>query len=116
MAFQVGPACYASELQAAQAQASSQVGLITQHGGAAYVVNASAITGSSITYDLRSVDGATTLQVVAPFSAQPCGLLTAGDAVEMGWLIVGAWVTAYAIMFLARAIRGETGGEYGRDA
>lgn len=35
------------------------------------------------------------------------------DGVTMGWLVAACFVAAFGIKFLARALRGETGGDYG---
>ncbi|MGB7482028.1 MAG: hypothetical protein WA924_17015 [Burkholderiaceae bacterium] len=113
MAFQVGPACYSTELQAAQAQASQQVGSIVQHGSAAYVVDLSAVAGDSITYVLQPLDGGSTITKQVSFTAQPCNLLTAQDGLTLGWLVVGVWVAAYCVIAIARVLRGETGGNDG---
>lgn len=113
MAFQVGSACYPTELQAAQVQASQQVGAIVQHGSAAYVVDLSAVAGDSITYVLNPLGGGTAIASQVPFHAQPCNLLTAADGVQLGWMVAAVWLGAYALMFLGRVLRGEAGGDDG---
>lgn len=113
MNYQVGSACYGTQEQAAQASASSMVGAVVQHGGSAYAVNASSASATAIEYSLSPVGGGTAITISAPYSAQPCGLLTSSDALQMGWMLMAVWVGVYALMFLARALRGETGGEYG---
>jgi len=113
MSYQVGSACYATAQAAAQVSASAQVGVIVQHGASAYVIDAASVSGASITYAFTPVGGGTALTVVAPYTAQPCNLLGAEDALQFGWGIVAAWLAVFAVMFIARALRGETEGSYG---
>lgn len=103
MGYQVGTACYGDAASAVSAIASGQVGALVQHGGAAYVVDATAVTGSSITYSLNPVDSGTALVVVAPVTAQPCGLLEWQDGLVIGWAVAGAWLATAAVLFLKRA-------------
>src|SRR5260370_14776965 len=80
--FQVGAACYPTQIQAAQIVASSQIGGIVQQGGSAHVVELRSINPTSITYGLRPVSGGPLIEVVSTFDAQPCGLLQASDRSE----------------------------------
>lgn len=41
-------------------------------------------------------------------------VLTVEDGVHVGWLIGSAFLAVFAIKFLSRAFRGETGGDYGQ--
>jgi hypothetical protein len=111
MAFQVGSACYGTEVQAAQAQASASVGSIV--GVSPHSVSVSSVAADSITYVLSPVGGGTPITHVAPFTPQPCNLLQAEDGLAIGWMVAGAWIGAWALLFLARALRGETGESYG---
>lgn len=111
--FQVGSACYSTAAAANAATASAQSGAVVTSGGAARVVTVTAVDGSSITYTYHGLDGSTVVQTVQ-HSPQPCGLLTASDAVDIGWLIGGAWLAVYAVMFLARAFwHDDTQSSYG---
>jgi len=105
VSYQVGSACYETPEAAASAAASAQVGGIVQNGAVSYVVNASSVDGSSITYVLSPVAGGVPLTVVAPFTAQPCGMLGTADAVQMGWLVAAAWCGVWAVKFMATAIK-----------
>lgn len=105
MAYQVGAACYAEALQAAQASASAQAGAVVQHGGTAYLVQVSAVQADSITYALYPISGGTAVQSVVPYTAQPCGLLGIQDGLSIGWMIGAVWLGVYALMFLARVIQ-----------
>lgn len=104
MAYQVGPSCYSEASAAVAAIASAQIGAVVQHGGAAYVVDASQVGASSITYNLTPVGGGNVLQVVSPVSVQPCGLLDWQDGLVLGWAVAGAWLATAAVMFLKRAV------------
>lgn len=106
MAYQVGTACYATATQAAQAAASAQVGAVTQHASTSYFINAASVDATSITYTLTPVGGGTALTVTAPFTAQPCGLLTFQDGMQMGWLIAAAWIATFAVVTLRHAVSG----------
>ncbi|MNL03975.1 hypothetical protein D3C87_1245290 [compost metagenome] len=112
MSFQVGSTCYDTEVAAAAASVSSQIGAFVQHGGTSHVVNASSVDGSSITYTLTPVGGGVPVTLVAPYTAQPCGLLTAGDAVEMSWLVVAVWAATWGIKFMATALH-DWGNQHG---
>jgi len=117
MGFQVGQACYGTAEQAAQAVASAEAGSLKQAGQGVYVVGVSAVSDTSITYTLNPVDGTAAFSYVAPFTPQPCNLLSAQDALEVSWMVVAAWAAAHAVMFLVRMLRGEaseSGGDYGR--
>ncbi|WP_114969945.1 hypothetical protein [Rhodoferax ferrireducens] len=111
--FQVGAACYQTATEAAHASASDQIGAVVQHGASAYIVNVASVADDSITYSLLPVGGGAAIVTVTPYSAQPCGLLTVQDGLSMGWMVGAAWVGAYALLFVTRALRGDTGGDYG---
>ena len=105
---QVGNTCYPSEISANQAIAASQIGKITQVGTASYVVDSSTQTATAITYVLRNVNSTATITKVSTVTPIPCQALTAGDAGSMAWMVVAAWIAVYSIMFLTRALRGES--------
>lgn len=113
MAYQVGSACYPTAVAAAQVSASSQIGAVVTHGSTSYVINATAADDTSITYVLAPVGGGTAITVVSPYDAQPCALMDYQDGLAMAWLVVAAWASAYALLFITRALRGETGSDYG---
>jgi len=113
MAFQVGSACYDTPTQAAQVAASSVGGSIVNEGGRPFVVSVGPVTDTTISYVFTSIDRSIAYTSVQPYAAQPCGLLGASDGIGMGWMVVAPWIAAYCVMFLARAMRGETGESYG---
>lgn len=106
--FQAGAACYSSPASALSALASSQVGAVIVDGGTARVVGVQSVTDNAITYTLTPLVGGTPLVSTVPLQPQPCGLLTASDALSMAWAIVGVWVLAWGFSALARHIRGES--------
>lgn len=115
--YQVGDACYQTPAAAAAAQASKLVGSILQQGQTLYSVSVDSVADNAINYVLTPVGGGASMQYAAPFTPQPCGLLTSQDALDLGWMVVGAWVAVYAVSFLIRVIRGETRDlDYGRDS
>ena len=105
MSFQVGSACYPSELAAAAASASSMAGGVVSHAGSAYAVDVTGVTASSISYTFTPISGGAPVVLVAPYTPQPCGLMGAADAVQLGWLVAGVWVTVYCVKFIARVVR-----------
>ena len=104
MSFQVGDACYSTQLAAVQAMAADQVGRITQVGTASYVVDVSATTATSITYLLRNVASSATVTKVATVTPQTCGLLDTSDGLVISWGIAAAWLAAYGLMFLRKGV------------
>jgi hypothetical protein len=113
MNYQVGSVCYDTAVQAAQASASKEIGAVVSHGGSAFVVNAATVEATGITYSFVPVSGGAPVTIVAPYSAQPCNMLTYQDGLHIGWMVAAAWLSAYAVLFIARSLRGETGGDYG---
>ncbi|MBN9626046.1 MAG: hypothetical protein ABS39_08135 [Acidovorax sp. SCN 65-28] len=110
--YQVGAACYSTPTAALQAIASGQTGAIVQHGGAGYIATATG-TDTGIVYTFHPLAGGAPISQSVAFAPEPCGLLTAADGLQMGWLIVAAWVAAFSVMFIARTLRGETTSNYG---
>lgn len=108
--FQHGSTCYQTASAANQVAASAQAGSVVQIGGQTYVLAVSGVTDTSITYDYSPVSGrAHILQTVAMVPA-PCGLLTAADALEIGWAIALCWLTVYAITFISNMLKAEIAG------
>ena len=103
MAFQVGTTCYGSAEHALSATASSQVGGVVVHAGAAYVVDVAGITAASITYRLNPVAGGSPIQSIVQVTPQPCGLLEWQDGLSLGWGVATAWIITAAVMHLRRA-------------
>lgn len=113
MSYQVNQACYPSALSAAQATASSQIGSVVSHGSQLYAVDVSSVTGTSITYSFLPLGGGAAVTLAVPYSAQECQLLDLGDGLQLGWMVAAVWLAAFGVMFMARALRGETGDNYG---
>lgn len=104
MAFQVGSACYETALQAAQAYAATIEPVIAHP----WLIRVQHVTEAAVTYEYRNVvDGAIYLNAHA-IHLSPCNLLTAADAVNVGWLIGGVWLSISVVAFLIRYLRGET--------
>ncbi len=104
MSFQVGASCYGSELAAAQAAASSQVGAVLQLGGVGYVVDVVGVTASSISYRLTDLSSTASFTKVAPFTPVPCGLLDTADGLVIAWGIATCWLVTAGVLFLRRGL------------
>lgn len=104
MAYQVGEACYSTALEAVQVMASSAVGGVVVIGSKAYVVNATSVTGSSITYGFAEVGGTGTMTKVATVNPQPCGLLDWQDGLTIGWAIAAAWIATAVVLHIRKAV------------
>lgn len=92
--------CYGSALAANKAAASAVSGTVSNGS----VITVTAVTDSSITYLSAPLDGSASHTLVVPLEPQECGLLTAQDATEIGWLLIGAWVATYAVRYLATVV------------
>lgn len=95
--WQAGSTCYATKTAALQALASSQVGAIVQHGGAAQLVTVTQVGADGIEYTFAPVGGGTPTvqQVIA--EPMPCNLLTSDDVSPIVWAIAGGWLAVWAI-------------------
>lgn len=111
--YQVGAACYHTAQAALSAIASAQVGNVVADGGTARVVGVDSVTETGIVYTLTTINGGSVSTLSVPLTLQPCGLYTAADAVSLGWLVALAWIAIYALLFITRALRGETTSNYG---
>lgn len=104
MAWQVGSACYGTLEAANTATASAQVGAVVVHGGTAYVVDVSAVTGAAITYELQPVGGGTPITLAASVTPMECGLLDWQDGLSLGWGIAAVWVAVAAVMVMRKGV------------
>lgn len=109
MAYQVGASCYSDASAAVAAIASSQVGTLVQHGGAAYVVDATSSDAASITYRLQPVAPllllpTRTIELTASVTPQPCGLLDWQDGLALGWSVAAAWIATAVVLHLRKAV------------
>lgn len=113
MNYQVESACYSTLEAAVQASASKVVGSIVQLGGVPHVVAVQSVSGQTVTYSYTPAQPGPVVSGSFTYTPQPCGLLQSADALVLGWGVAAAWIGAYAVMFIAHAIKGETGGSYG---
>lgn len=106
MAWQVGSACYDSELAAVGAVAAGNLGLAHGTASGLYSMHVAAYTATSIEYGFTPLDGGPAMPgVVVPVHLVPCGLATFDDGVVMGWAVIGAWATTWAIRWLSDVLR-----------
>jgi hypothetical protein len=98
--FQVGSTCYQTAIAANTAAASAQSGSVVLIGGNSYILSVASVTDTTVTYDYSPLDGGATVSQTVALTPAPCGLMTADDAVTIGWLIAACWLSVYAITFL----------------
>jgi hypothetical protein len=98
---------------AAQVSAAKSIGSVVVHGGTTYAVDVATVTGTAINYSLTPAGGGTALTLSTPYTAQPCNMLTGADGLAMGWGVFAAWIGAWGLLFLTRALRGEGESNYG---
>lgn len=109
--YQVGTSCYSTALAAAQASASSQIGVVVPLGTSLYVVDVQAVSDDSITYKLQSLTSngngnsnqASIVKTVS-YTPSPCGLLDTADGLLLGWGVATAWLVTAAILVLRRGV------------
>lgn len=110
--YQVGTACYSTPTAALQAIASTQTGAVVQQGSTLYATVATG-TATGIDYVFHPLAGGPTFAQSVAITPEPCGLLTAEDGLQIGWMVAACWIAVYAVLFIARALRGETESNYG---
>lgn len=107
MSFQVSGGCVPYPLSANQVVSASSVGAVVQHGGVPHVVGVGTVTASSVDYLLTPLGGGPVVSQTVALTPIPCGLPGIEDGVSLGWLVGGVWIAVYAIVFIARMLRGE---------
>ena len=108
MSFQFRDSCFSTDVASANAAAAFNNGQIVLHAGSQHVINVSAVSGTSITYNLTPVSGGAPVIIVAPYSAIQCELPSVSDGVLLGWLVASSWIAVYALMFITKALRGDS--------
>lgn len=112
--WQVGGACYSTEVLAVGAVAAAESGSVKATPAGLYSLDVASFDASSIEWTLTPLDGGPTLaNVVVPVTPIPCGLLTHVDAVDVGWKIALCWCAVFAIKFLARPLVDRWSPDYG---
>jgi len=102
--YQVGAVCYGSELEAAQAVASAQGGMLVPLGGGTASVSVGAVTGSSISYTLTPLGVGSAITQTTPYTPLPCGLMDTAEGAVLGGAILVVWVSIAAINVLRRGV------------
>lgn len=113
MSWQVGDQCFETELQAAQVMAALNNGTMYSTSAGVVEVMVANVTETSIQYTLRNLTSQSQVTRTVVLNAQECQLPTVQDGIQLGWLVAGAWIVAYGVLFLTRALRGETSSTYG---
>ncbi len=107
MGYQAGNACYPTGAAANTATASGQVGTVKETGAGLVVVNVTSVDDTTITYTFTPVAGGTTTTATMAVTPTVCGMLEASDGIELGWMVGGVWIAVSAVLFIARALRGD---------
>lgn len=107
MSWQVAHYCVPTELAAAQATAAAVNGTAFATSAGVVEVMAGNVTETSIQYILRNMTTQSQVTRTVIYSAQECQLPTVQDGIQLGWLVAGAWIFAFGVMFLTRVFRGE---------
>lgn len=111
--FQVGETCYPTAKAAGEAIASNAVGTLVTHNGKVHSVQITQVTDTVIGYRLDPIGGPAFLDHPTNFQAQPCNLMSLGDGLQIGWMVAAAWIAVFCVLFITKALRGETDGSYG---
>lgn len=102
--FQVGAVCYPDSLAAVRAMAALEVGGLRQIGTSLFVVDSSAQSGNSITYNFRDVASSSAFSVTQSVNPLPCGLLDWQDGLVLGWAVAAVWLTTSFVLYLRKAV------------
>lgn len=106
--YQSREGCFSTKTLANQHSAAGEVGSIVQIGTAQYVVDVGAITDTSITYFFRHTQNSNVITSTRVVNPPECVIYTYEDALSIGWPIAAAWLSVYAITYLARYLSRET--------
>lgn len=105
MPYQVDNACYETLGQAAAARLATIQPVATE----THLIRAkSSDEFGGIQYEYYNVQASTVAYYTQGYAPPPCQMLTTADAVAVGWLIGGVWVSISLVTFLIRYLRGET--------
>ncbi len=100
--------CYPTLLEAAQAYCASfprDVGGVLHSCEMAYEEGqpyAVAVLQNPATFDAWS------MQLYFPACTEISTKLTGADGITLGWMVGGAWLAVFALLFLTRGLRGDT--------
>lgn len=115
MGFQVAGVCYATKLEAASVQRWSlghDAAVVIN--GLPHLVQFQLTDGETLGYRVYNMtNGTVVAESTLIYDPPACDVLGVEDGLTMGWMVGGALIAAFCLMFLARALRGETGEGYG---
>ncbi|MCY1543123.1 hypothetical protein D9M68_789180 [compost metagenome] len=98
--WQFQGSCYPTTLAANQAAASASSGVVSSGS----VVVATAVTESSISFESTDLTTGAVVSRTVALDPQPCNLLDAADAEVLGWYLIGAFASVYAIRWLGTVL------------
>lgn len=107
--------CYAEKWDAANAQRWA-MGHDTNMvlNGVPHLLQYTLTDGNTLGYSvLRTTDWVQVTESTLIYNPPECQILGVEDGLAMGWMVGGALIAAFCVMFIARALRGETGDGYG---
>jgi len=111
--FQSGDSCYPTAADANMALAYTFKGQLINLGGGPAVVREVASSSNVVALYLAPVDGSPEIEHLISVDPSACILPDVADGALLGWAVAACFIAVFGIMFLARALRGETGGTYG---
>lgn len=112
MSYQVGSSCYGSPESAYSALAAQQSGALVQHGGIAYVLDATPLQDGIALAGVPADGSLGGFSSQVALTLQDCQLLTAEDGAAYGGLVLVVFATAFAFRAIAKTLWQSTGGGY----
>lgn len=113
--YQMLGSCWATKELAIGAFIADRKGTVLRYGGNDFFVMNGWLSSSVGAYQLElvSVGGGSGFNVTFYQSVSECTLPEVGDGIAIGWLVGAAMIAVFALKFIVRGLRGETGGSYG---
>lgn len=109
MGYRVGDQCYSDPSEAAQAYCGSVAGMTSTGYMRCYSAEwqETSVFWSYITTapDGSEVANGTWAYLSECTAVEP---MTSADGIAMGWMVGGAWLAVFALLFLTRGLRGHT--------
>lgn len=105
--FQHDGICYKLASTVNQLIGAEQAGTVVMISSKSYIISLASFSDNSITYRYSPTSGGAAITQVVDNHPPGCQLLTSADALQIAWLIAGAWIAVYAITFITRYIKND---------